>query len=312
MDKKLFELCVNRAISLYVWRFKQLNISARSIDNELVSLASKISKKIETPETLEFLRFFEAVSPEPIDFNELERRQILETLHTEATMFKMGFRGYGSEEPKLERIEFSNKSGVVRPTLKVVVCSDVHLGTNQSNRDSFYQWLDSQSGVSIILLGDILDIWIYGKDLDDTSLIKIVSAEWRDLHMHLAAAKERGCEVHIIPGNHDAFIYYIEAAESDPWVATVLRLTPVLKSLRQSIIGAELLSVAQLHYPYYRLSLSGKKITLTHGHYSSWGWRMLAGLDGGDIDADALLVTASVSLAHKYARLLRRSNNERD
>lgn len=306
MDEETYMQCLKLAIRHYAWHLKLRGIKeGEEAFHELEKLAWAVRNGEETDETLVFSRIYERTMPGAITFNQAEKEEIWCELRLIAHLFQVGLTGFSDPEHQL--VEEKLQEETIEPTLEVIICSDVHLGTKQSNRQAFYEWLDSQSNVQVVLLGDILDLWINAEGLDDDQLIQVVSAEWRDLHSHLARAKTRGCNIHIVPGNHDAFIYYIEAAESDPWVASVLQLTPILARIKQEVKnnGAELLSVAQLHYPYFRLFIANRTFLLTHGHYSNWGWRLLAGLDDAGLDIDSSLVTASVSLAHKHARLLR-------
>lgn len=309
MDNVQVDEFAELAVSEYEIQLFQRGKSEIEVSIELHFLSWNIRDDVENDEVRLLKSIYKTNAPDTVHFDDLARSAVQRSLDVHSSrLWKIDsilreLRKPGKRE---------NEGQLSRETLQVVVCSDVHLGTNKSNRQAFYQWLDSQSTVEVVLLGDILDVWLYGKGLDDAELVRIVSAEWKDLYTHLVAARSRGCSIHFIPGNHDAFIYYVEASNNEPWVADVLRLTPVLKSLKRAIKGAELLSVAQLHYPCYRMQLAGKTLLFTHGHYSSWFWRLLAGLDDGNLDLDTALVTASVSLAHKHARLLRRMNNEWD
>jgi UDP-2,3-diacylglucosamine pyrophosphatase LpxH len=193
-----------------------------------------------------------------------------------------------------------------------IVCSDVHLGTTQARREAFFQWLSTYSDTTIVLLGDILDLWVYSKKLDDNALIELVTAEWKDLWGHLSEAKNRGCHIHFVPGNHDAFVYFIETADHDNWSHAILEKTPLLRAIRDRTRDQSLLAIAELHYPYLRLQIRYSTILLTHGHYATWGWRLLMGLEEACPKLHPAVASASVVLAHKNARLLRRINNERD
>lgn len=281
--------------------------SAKSMWVHFEHLAAQVRQGKENEETQKLITILVSISPEPVSLDEPVRNALSFFLSKVAEDYRLispDITWPLSPQPK--------DGSRPTPTMKVVICSDIHLGTNASNRAEFYEWLDGLCNVMVVLLGDILDIWIYGNDLDDDGLVDIVASEWRDLYSHLASAKARGCDIHIVPGNHDAFIYYIEALDNAPWVKKVLNLAPILERVKRATKGSELLSVASLHYPYFKLSIGGKTLLLTHGHYSSWGWRLVAGLDDDALDLDPLLVTVSVAIAHKYTRLLRRVNNEMD
>lgn len=193
-----------------------------------------------------------------------------------------------------------------------VVISDVHLGVaNQSHGPAFYELLAKCKDTKIYLLGDILDLWIYAESLDDAGLAQHLSSHWKELHSNLSKAAERGCEIHYVPGNHDAFVYFVEAAEVDEWSRAILARTPLLLQIQEQVRNHSLLRAADMHYPCWSLDAGAKRILLTHGHYHGQYWRLMVGLEESGSVPDAVL-GASIVLAHKHARLLRRANNNLD
>lgn len=213
----------------------------------------------------------------------------------------------------IDKIRHATELGQV---VEATVCSDVHLGTRWSHKDAFYRWLDSQSSRTIILLGDILDLWLYSRSLPtDTDLIRCVAHEWKKLWTKLAAATERKCTIHYIPGNHDGFTYFIESfridQSGDPWSSSVVLNAPVLDGIQAATEKYPLLAVAEMHYPLLMLDNLPRKILLTHGHFATLGWRLINGLRE-DIEIPAWLSSMSTLLAHKNVRRLRRLNNEKD
>jgi UDP-2,3-diacylglucosamine pyrophosphatase LpxH len=310
MDKETIEQCAALAVARYAWQLNLGGVPRKQAWKALDAVAWDIKENQQTAGVHQLAALYQATMPGLANFDEAAKQALWLRLRFIASDFQAGLRDYYNPDagPKHE----VQKKETPAPVLTVVVCSDVHLGTEQANDSAFYQWLDSQHDVQVVLLGDILDLWIYGEDLNDTGLVNIVSAQWLDLNHHHVKAKKRGCDIHNVPGNHDAFIYYIEAAESEPWVATVLNRIPILRSIRRTIKKAELLSVAQIHYPFYRLNIANKTLLLTHGHYSDWFWRMQSGLDDVCLDMGALLLTATVSIAHNHARQFRRINNVKD
>ncbi|SOE87720.1 Calcineurin-like phosphoesterase [Burkholderia sp. YR290] len=197
--------------------------------------------------------------------------------------------------------------------LKIVasICSDIHLGTKSSRSEAFYRWLADQEERRIILLGDVLDLWIYSRTQKDIDLAGYVALEWIALWEALARARDRGCTIDFIPGNHDGFAYFVESCLSDdPWSISIVRKTPLLDAILSKTMKYRLVDVADIHYPFLKLNVGTNHILLTHGHFASLGWRLVNGLP--DIEIPAWLTSISTVLAHKNARILRRFNNEKD
>lgn len=195
--------------------------------------------------------------------------------------------------------------------IAATVCSDVHLGTKNSRRDGFYRWLSEQVNRKIILMGDILDLWIYSSTQTDAELATWVAAHWIELWETLAKARDRGCSIHFIPGNHDGFAYFIESCQSgDPWSTSIVSKAPILTAILKETTEYRLVDVADIHYPFLKLRMGSQHILLTHGHFASLGWRLTIGLE--DVEIPAWLSSMSIVLAHKNARILRRLNNEKD
>ena len=118
---------------------------------------------------------------------------------------------------------------------RVFVCSDVHLGTDNSRSDAFYAWLDErQPGDTAILLGDILDMWIYDGDYVSGDLEAVVASQWGKLWDKLSDMRDKDVEIHYIPGNHDTFAFYIEAEPYIPWCAAVLKNSQTFQRVRDA------------------------------------------------------------------------------
>jgi predicted phosphodiesterase len=198
------------------------------------------------------------------------------------------------------------------PCPAVAICSDVHLGTSSAEASSFHDWLRQSQARALVLLGDILDLWIFGAGDDSDRLLERVAASWDSLYRAVSAAKERDREICLVPGNHDGFVYFIEAAENDPWAGAVLSHCSELQKLRQMTQHQRLASVCEIHYPCLSIKDGGRTAVLTHGHYAGWGWRLMVGLEESIEFLPPQLAMTAVALAHKNARLLRRLNNERD
>lgn len=82
-----------------------------------------------------------------------------------------------------------------RRLLEVVVISDVHLGTYGSAADELVIYLKSIQPKTLVLNGDIIDIWQFNKRYFPQSHLKVI----REI-FNLAAL---GAEVYYITGNHD-------------------------------------------------------------------------------------------------------------
>jgi len=197
-----------------------------------------------------------------------------------------------------------------RRTQLVAVASDVHLGTSASQREPFFEWLKQRkSGEEVVLLGDILDFWIYGKRDTDSALLRRIRIEWTSLWNELNGLKSAGVKFRYVPGNHDAFAWFIEAAPYLKWGPQLMERTPLFRNLRDMTSQCRLSHVASIHYPYLELSVAGRSILLTHGHFdTAWDWISHISETGSGFRV--AMTTIATSLAHKHSRKLRRLVNE--
>ena len=204
-------------------------------------------------------------------------------------------------------------------THRVFICSDVHLGIHGSGEDALADLMGiCDPGDTLILLGDILDFWI--ADVDDRSMVNIIVANWRDLYKALSKLRDRNVSVVYLPGNHDSFVFALEAATHVEWCGSVLRRSKTLQRIQRKIADCRLVSVADIRYPFFKL----KDAMLTHGHAHQLEWRFLGGipkLSGTPgVGADqrersrlaevsgstiAFLTTLPMVLSHRFARELR-------
>ncbi len=85
--------------------------------------------------------------------------------------------------------------GTVKRDVDIVVISDIHLGTYGCHAGELLQYLNSVNPKTIILNGDIIDVWQFTKNY------------WPAKHMNVIKKIfdfiEKGVEVYFIPGNHD-------------------------------------------------------------------------------------------------------------
>lgn len=191
------------------------------------------------------------------------------------------------------------------------VASDVHLGLQVSKQEEFYQWLENRkSGEKVILLGDILDCWIFNRDEKQADVAEWVLASWERLWPALKTLQEKGVEVHYIPGNHDAFMLFIEAGDSLPWSKGVLERSDTLLQIRNATASCRLTEVVSMHYPFF--CLENQEILFTHGHFDSWFWRLISGIPKEALGEMSFLATAAVAFGHNHSRSWRVVNNVKD
>ncbi|SDZ71407.1 Calcineurin-like phosphoesterase [Variovorax sp. YR266] len=168
------------------------------------------------------------------------------------------------------------------PPVTVVgaVCSDVHLGTKQAGTAPFQAWLKARkAGEEVVLLGDVLDFWLFVRSDKPRDFVNRVAAAWDHLYKQLARLVDRGVNVHYVPGNHDSFAFFVEAAEHVDWARVILDRTPELLAVRDKTAHQRITEVATVHYPFLELKPEeDTRLLLTHGHYNAWGWRMTSGM----------------------------------
>jgi UDP-2,3-diacylglucosamine pyrophosphatase LpxH len=80
----------------------------------------------------------------------------------------------------------------------IVVLSDIHLGTYGCHAVELLQYLKSIKPKTVILNGDIIDIWQFSKRYWPATHMMVVK--------HLAGLIAKGVPVYFIPGNHDEML----------------------------------------------------------------------------------------------------------
>ena len=90
-----------------------------------------------------------------------------------------------------------NKQVNDNPTqrLEVVVISDSHLGTYGCKAKELLAYLKSINPKTLILNGDIIDVWQFSTSFFPKSHLKVIR--------QLVKMMEQGTEVHYLVGNHD-------------------------------------------------------------------------------------------------------------
>ncbi len=82
--------------------------------------------------------------------------------------------------------------------LEVVVISDVHLGTFGCRAKELYKYFKSINPDTLILNGDIIDIWQFRKSYFPKSHLKVIK--------EIIAMAAKGTQVHYLTGNHDEML----------------------------------------------------------------------------------------------------------
>lgn len=82
-----------------------------------------------------------------------------------------------------------------RREVEIVVISDIHLGTFGSHAKELVRYLKTINPKTLILNGDIIDIWEFKKSYWPNSHMKVVK--------HILNFAAKGTQVYYITGNHD-------------------------------------------------------------------------------------------------------------
>ncbi len=80
----------------------------------------------------------------------------------------------------------------------VVVISDVHLGTFGCRAKELYKYLKSINPETLVLNGDIIDIWQFRKSYFPKSHLKVLK--------QIISMAAKGTQVHYLTGNHDEML----------------------------------------------------------------------------------------------------------
>ena len=89
----------------------------------------------------------------------------------------------------------SNKS---KRKLDIVVISDVHLGTYGCHAKELLKYLKSINPKTVVLNGDIIDVWQFSKRYWPKSHMKVIK--------YLINLSSQGKEIYYITGNHDEML----------------------------------------------------------------------------------------------------------
>ena len=80
----------------------------------------------------------------------------------------------------------------------ILVLSDIHLGTYGCHPKELLHYLKSVKPKTVVLNGDIIDIWQFSKRYWPKSHMKVVK--------HLMGWMSKGIKIYYIPGNHDEML----------------------------------------------------------------------------------------------------------
>ena len=91
--------------------------------------------------------------------------------------------------------------------LDLAIISDVHLGTYGSHATELYHYLNSIKPKTLVLNGDIIDIWQFRKSYFPKAHLKVIKK--------IIDLASKGTKVYYITGNHDELLeslgnYFLE------------------------------------------------------------------------------------------------------
>ena len=87
---------------------------------------------------------------------------------------------------------------VPKRKVDILVLSDIHLGTYGCHAKELLHYLKSVKPKTVVLNGDIIDIWQFSKRYWPKSHMKVVK--------HLMGWMSKGIKIYYIPGNHDEML----------------------------------------------------------------------------------------------------------
>jgi UDP-2,3-diacylglucosamine pyrophosphatase LpxH len=90
------------------------------------------------------------------------------------------------------------KNKLKKRKVEIVVLSDVHLGTFGCHANELYDYLSSIKPKTLILNGDIIDIWQFRKSYFPSSHLKIIKK--------IISMSTKGTKVYYLTGNHDELL----------------------------------------------------------------------------------------------------------
>ena len=91
-----------------------------------------------------------------------------------------------------------NSTTLTKREIDLLVISDVHLGTYGCRADELVSYLQTIQPKTVVLNGDIIDIWQFSKRYFPSSHMKVIK--------HLTSLVSEGTPVYYITGNHDEML----------------------------------------------------------------------------------------------------------
>ena len=95
-------------------------------------------------------------------------------------------------------INFKFKKTLKKRKVELVVISDVHLGTFGSHAKELYNYLNSIRPKTLVLNGDIIDIWQFRKSYFPKAHLKVIQK--------IIGFATKGTKIYYITGNHDEML----------------------------------------------------------------------------------------------------------
>ena len=95
-------------------------------------------------------------------------------------------------------MKLQKKETLKKRSVELVVISDVHLGTFGCHAKELYQYLSTIKPKTLILNGDIIDIWQFRKSYFPKSHLKVIRK--------ILDFTSKGTQVYYITGNHDEML----------------------------------------------------------------------------------------------------------
>jgi UDP-2,3-diacylglucosamine pyrophosphatase LpxH len=121
----------------------------------------------------------------------------------------------------------------------IVVISDVHLGTYGCHAKELLQYLKSIKPSTIILNGDIVDIWQFSKRYWPKSHMKVIK--------YLMNQVSKGVDVHYITGNHDEMLRKFVGFNLGSFSIKNKLLLPLMNSEQAWVFHGDVFDVTMKH-----------------------------------------------------------------
>lgn len=146
----------------------------------------------------------------------------------------------------------------------LVVLSDVHLGTFGCHAKELFNYLSSIHPKTLVLNGDIIDIWQFRKSYFPKSHLKVVKKI-----IDLAA---KGTQVYYITGNHDEMLRKFSDYTLGP-ISLVDKLVLELDGKKAWIFHGDVFDASVQHSKWIaKLGGWGYDLLIILNRIVNWGW----------------------------------------